>query len=509
MEDGDRPYHNMAEQKAFLVPVVVDGTRDQEAFVPDAFRAVQWTRLPGGDTSPAFVERIRRLLSPELPPLSAVSGATAAIREPVRASWRSKAALLVTIAVVVAALGYLAANQLLLSKRVAEVGAGSGPAAQSAPATATAFNPPPYSIAVLPFVNMSGDASQEYFSDGLTEELLNSLARINQLQVAARTSAFSFKGKDADINTIAHKLNVAAVLEGSVRRAGNTVRITAQLINAASGFHLWSQTYDRDLGDILKLQTEIADAVASALKVTLVGDVAAKIEAGGTRNPAALDAYLRAWKAHTSFHGADDLQTAIAGYSDAIRLDPSYALAFAGRSIAIGTYGVQFGKGGPTTRGYDKAETDARTAIALAPDLAEAHFALALHFIRNFDFIPALHEYERAFSLAPGSARLSRNYSGFAVAMRRTEAGIAAARRAVALDPLNRNSVSQLGQALFDARRYDEAIAAFRETVTLDPEYPVAYALRAMPIICLVIFRADVHRAKPSRTTGQVRCAWP
>src|SRR3974377_982567 len=124
-----------------------------------------------------------------------------------------------------------------------------------------------------PFVNMSGDPSQEYFSDGLTEELLNSLARINELQVAARTSSFSFKGKDADIGIIAHKLNGASVLEGSVRRAGATIRITAQLNNAVTGFHLWSETYDRNVGDVLKLQAEIATAVASALKVTLLSDV--------------------------------------------------------------------------------------------------------------------------------------------------------------------------------------------------------------------------------------------
>ncbi len=139
-------------------------------------------------------------------------------RKPVLASWRSKAALLATIAVLVIALGYFVANRLVLSKRGAEVGAAPAPAAQNAPATA--FNPPPHSIAVLPFVNMSGDKEQEYFSDGLTEELLNSLAEINELQVAARTSAFSFKGKDTDIGTIAHKLNVGAILEGSVRRSG-------------------------------------------------------------------------------------------------------------------------------------------------------------------------------------------------------------------------------------------------------------------------------------------------
>jgi TolB-like protein len=136
-------------------------------------------------------------------------------------------------------------------------------------------------------VNLSGDKEQDYFSDGLTEELLNSLSRINELQVAGRTSSFYFKGEHADLTTIAHKLNVATVLEGSVRRSAHTVRVSAHLINAETGFHLWSETYDRDLGDVLKLETEIANAVASALRITLLGDTAAKIELGGTRSPAA------------------------------------------------------------------------------------------------------------------------------------------------------------------------------------------------------------------------------
>jgi TolB-like protein len=202
------------------------------------------------------------------------------------------------------------------------------------------FAPSPHSIAVLPFVNMSRDKEQEYFSDGLTEELLNSLAEVNELQVAARTSAFSFKGKDTDIGTIARKLNVASVLEGSVRRSGNTVRVTTQLINAVTGFHLWSHTYDRDLGDVLKLETEIADAVASALKVSLLGEVATKIELGGTRNPAAFDAYLRGRKSDMEQRSGKDVQTAIAAYTEAIGLDPNYALAFANRSLALSLYAL-------------------------------------------------------------------------------------------------------------------------------------------------------------------------
>jgi hypothetical protein len=213
--------HDMAEQMPFLVPVVIDGTRDQEAFVPDAFRAVQWTRLPGGETPPIFVERIKRLLSAERSLLSARSGAAPGYREPARTSRRLKPVLLAVLAVVVfAALAYPAADRFWISRHPSTSAADTTSRATAEPAAA-AFAPPPHSIAVLPFVNMSGDKEQEYFSEGLTEELLNSLSRISELQVAARTSSFSFQGEHPDIATVARRLNVAAILEGSVRRCAD------------------------------------------------------------------------------------------------------------------------------------------------------------------------------------------------------------------------------------------------------------------------------------------------
>jgi TolB-like protein/Flp pilus assembly protein TadD len=463
--------HDIAEQKPFLVPVVVDGTRDQEAFVPDAFRAVQWIRLPDGDTPPAFVERIERLLSPELSPLSAVSAA-------VRVSRQSKSVPLAVIAIVVfAALAYFVADKFWMSGHL------------------DAFGPPPHSIAVLPFLNLSGDASQEYFSDGLTEELLNSLAEIDELQVAARTSAFSFKGTSTDIGTIARKLNVGAVLEGSVRRSGNTVRITAQLINALTGFHLWSHTYDRDLGDVLKLETEIAKAVASALKVSLLGDVATKIQLGGTRNPAAFDAYLRGRMAAMTAHGGAALQTEIAAYTEAIGLDPSYALAFANRSLAHSLYANNDASGTAMRESYDQAQSDAHNALALAPDLAEGHAALGVYFENGLlDFARADEEYKQALARAQGNARVLRVYGLFSVYVGRTEAGIAASRRAVILDPLNRGSHFNLGVALYFAHRYKEAIAIFKDALALDPQDPLSRAFSGLAYYSL----GEFERARAS-----------
>jgi TolB-like protein/Tfp pilus assembly protein PilF len=482
--------HDIAEQKPFLVPVVVDGTRDHEAFVPDAFRAVQWTRLPGGETPPAFVERIKRLLSPELSPLSAVWGAPAALREPVRALRRSKAVLLAIVAVVVcAALTVVVVDRFWISKH---------------PTPSTAFVPPPHSIAVLPFVNMSGDKEQEYFSDGLTEELLNSLSHINELQVAARTSSFSFKGEKVDVETIAQKLHVAAVLEGSVRRSGHTVRITTQLINAVTGFHLWSQTYDRDLGDVLKLQTDIATAVASALSVALLGDEAAKIEVDGTHNPAAFDAYLRASRVG---HDEKGLRARIAAYSEAIGLDPHYARAFADRSLALNEYAGAFATGSAARDGFEKAEADAHRAIALAPDLADGHLALEAFFERGaLDFTRANEEYERALALAPGNAAVLGKYGQFAVLMGRTAAGLAAARRAVGLDPLNDARYGGLAWAFLAARHYDEALAAFQDALALDPDFPPLYGARGAAYYLLGNFpsaRASCE-SKPDDEESQV-----
>src|SRR5437588_135950 len=468
--------HLMTTNKAFLLPVVVDDTGEDDENVPDRFRDIHWTRLPGGETPPAFTERVRRLVSPEPShgpttpalPVTPGSAATPVTRERLATPWRSTKALPIVVAVVVAgALAYFGIHKLWFSKYQPSPPTPPPASTSAAPA---GFAPPPHSIAVLPFVNMSGDKEQEYFSDGLTEELLNSLARINELQVAARTSAFSFKGKDVDIGTIARRLNVASVLEGSVRRGGQKIRITAQLNNAVTGFHVWSQTYDRDLSDVLTLQTEIANAVASALKVTLLGDVAAKVEVGGTRDPAAFDAYLRASKLYREFQNDKDLEAVIAGYTEAIRLDPQYALAYADRSLSFNIFGADF----PVSPGarddyFNKAQVDARKAIALAPDLAQGHLALASAFQSILDFTRALEEYQRALALEPGNARLSRNYGVFAVLMGQTEAGLAAARHAVALDPLNPDNRYMLGLALLSARRPHEAIAAFEDARALTP----------------------------------------
>jgi TolB-like protein/Tfp pilus assembly protein PilF len=469
--------HLMAADKPFLVPVVIDDTPGDDERVPEKFRELQWTRLPGGYARPEFATRIRQLLSGESNHSLTLTRASAAV--PSGRLSRPKPGWL-ALAVGLAAL----AAYLLIEKPWAAKPAPLSPAAPTD--TPVAFNPPPHSIAVLPFVNMSGDKEQEYFSDGLSEELLNDLARITELQVAARTSAFSFKGKETDIGTIARKLNVGAVLEGSVRRSGHTLRVTAQLNDALTGFHVWSQTYDRDVGDMLKLQTDIASAVAGALKVTLLSDIASKIEVGGTRNPAAFDAYLRATKTYFNTESVKDLETAIAMYTEAIRLDSQYALAFAGRSIALEAHASDpsWAKG-TATDFIDRALADAKKAITLAPNSAEGHLALAYLLEGHvLDFTRASEEYDRALTLGPGEVRVVRNYGVHAALMGHPDAGIAASRHAVVLDPLNARGRTALGHTLMWARHYSEALAAYQDAITLEP----ALERRLRPYLGLNIY---------------------
>jgi TolB-like protein/Tfp pilus assembly protein PilF len=461
---ADQRTHMMARNRVFIVPVSLDATSEAGVDVPESFQRVQWTRLPAGETSSAFVERVQRLMSTEAftPTRASAAPGAAPTGEQAPASWWARRALVLMVGVVMAtAAVFFAIDRPWVARH--------------------AFNPSPHSVAVLPFVNMSGDKDQEYFSDGLSEEILNSLARIDDLQVAASTSAFSFKGKNATIDTIARALNVAAVLEGSVRRSLSTVRITAQLVNTTSGFQIWSGTYDRSLGDVLTLQADVANAVAGALKVRLLGDVAARITLGGTHDPAAFDAYLQASRAYATYSDGKDLQTAIAAYTQAIRLDANYALALAGRSVALSSYAGEFATEGAVHQYFDEARADAEQAITIAPDLAEGHLALARYLDNgSLDFARANQEYEHALALAPGNANIARTYGPFAVWMGRAEAGIAAAQHAVVLDPLNRNTHNNLGLALYYARRYREAIERFQEALALDPRSPFSTSGRGL-----------------------------
>jgi serine/threonine-protein kinase len=385
-------------------------------------------------------------------------------------------AIIAAVAVPVIAVSGIAAWLLWRSLQPATPGRAQGTSqevAEKAESGTSVFSPPARSVAVLPFVNMSGDPKQDYFSDGVSEELLNALARLNDLQVVARTSSFSFKGQNVDAATIAHKLNVGSILEGSVRRSGNTVRITAQLINTVTGFHLWSETYDRPFSDIFKVQTEVATAVAQQLEIKLAGNESAKFEVGGTTNPAAYDAYLRALR---EYQDNDDERgsnrATLEALDQAIALDPNYAAAYAMRSTEqLDSRGVANPDMAKDLG--EQALESAERAVALAPDFGAAHAALG-RVRRNIslDFIGAGAEYDRALVLAPGSSEVQIGAAIHSALLGHFAPALVGAQRAVNLDPRDWHSYYLQAQILFWARQYGEAIAALQHGQVVKPGAP-------------------------------------
>jgi serine/threonine protein kinase/tetratricopeptide (TPR) repeat protein len=341
----------------------------------------------------------------------------------------------------------------------------------AATAAASGFTPPPHSVAVLPFANMSGDPKQDYFSDGLSEELLNSLAHISDLQVAARTSSFSFKGKETKIADIGRALNVGAVLEGSVRRDASRVRITAQLINAVTGFHLWSETYDRELKDVLGLQVEIAGAVTRALKATLLPEAQAAIEVGGTHDPKALDAYLRGRSHLNLSKSPDGASQRIAEYEEAVRIDPGFAKAYARLGDALEFYAWNLANEKELPAIKSRARIAAERAVELAPTLAEAHAVLGTLLGDGYlDFAGQSRELEKAVEFAPREPSvLVRTGRYFVDTGIKTEEGLAQIRLATTLDPLNVSTWMAYAYALQNLGRYSESIEAANRALNLNP----------------------------------------
>jgi TolB-like protein/Flp pilus assembly protein TadD len=381
-------------------------------------------------------------------------------------------AIIAAVAVLVIAVSGIGAWLLWRSLQPAAPGRAQGTSqdvAQKAESATPVFSPPAHSVAVLPFVNMSGDPKQDYFSDGVSEELLNALSRLNDLQVVARTSSFSFKGKDMDVPTIARRLNVGAILEGSVRRAGNTVRITAQLINTVTGFHLWSETYDRPITDIFKVQTEVATAVAEQLEIKLAGSESAKFEVGGTKNPAAYDAYLRAQRVFQEGQGEPGNRATVAAVDKAIALDPGYAAAYVLRSM--GLLGLWYIAHLDTAKDLgDQAIASAQRAVALAPDYGDAHAELGRVLVDiSVDFVGAGAEFDRALALAPGSAYVQSNFGNYAALIGHFEPALIAMQRTVSLDQENWRSYFAQGQTLSLARQYGAAVVAFQHGLALRP----------------------------------------
>jgi TolB-like protein len=304
--------HDMSEKKSFVLPVVIDSTRERGAAVPDKFHDVQWTRLPGGETTPAFVTHVAGLLAQ-----AATSTAPGAIEvcaavvqpAPSRLRWLVAAAVIAAIGVVLAT-GYMGLERFALSKR----------------GTVAPVRPSEKSIAVLPFLDMSEKHDQEYFADGMAEEILNRLMKLPELRVIGRTSSFSFKGKQVDLPSVGRALGVAYLMEGSIRRSGDHIRVTAQLIDARDGSHRWSDTFEGATSDTLNFQDEIAVRVARSLDLELSSGLPsrAKIDA-----PEAYDYYLRGTR-ELDENSAESLDAAREHFQKALALAPQFAPAAVG-----------------------------------------------------------------------------------------------------------------------------------------------------------------------------------
>ena len=404
----DRTY-NMAEHKAFLVPVAIDDTREWGAAVPEKFRQVQWTRLPLGSTPPAFVERIRQMLTP--------------------------------------------GEDRALASSTPSVLSGAG-AAEAAPDN---------SIAVLPFTNLGGEPENEYFSDGLAEEILNALGHVEALKVSARSSAFSFRGKTTDIAAIAGKLRVANVLEGSVRRAGQRIRVTIQLIDARTGFQVWSERYDRQMEDIFELQDDIARAITERLKVSL--------GAGARRSTSDLQAYEFYLKGRYYWaQRPQGIGKAIEYFEGAINTDPKYARARAGLADCYATLGSWENGTMPPIEAMAKAKEAADKALELDKRLAEAHTTLAYRTTHHdWDWACAEAQFKHAFELNPNYAVCHHWYSHYLTAVGRTEESLTASKRCLELDPLDLVINVHMAWHYHFARQYEQAIEQCWKTSELHP----------------------------------------
>ncbi len=343
------------------------------------------------------------------------------------------------------------------------------------------------SLAVLPLVNYSRDVEQDYFADGMTDALIADLAQISALRVISRTSAMQYKGSKKPLPQIAQELNVDAVVEGSVQRSGNRVRILAQLIHGPTDTHLWAQSYERDLRDVLSLQSQLAQAIASEIKVTLTPREQAQLSLARPVNPEAHEAYLRGryfWNKRTE----EGFRRGTEYFNQAIEKDPNYALAYAGLAYTYSLMGHELYSLLDPRDAYPKANAAALRALKLDESLAEAHAVLGdVKFRYEWDWSGAEREYKRAIELNPSYTTAHQWYSHFLLPLGRAEESLAESKRALELDPLSLVINMHMGWHYLYARQYDQAIEQLRKTLDLDQDFLLAhlflgqaYELKAM-----------------------------
>jgi eukaryotic-like serine/threonine-protein kinase len=323
------------------------------------------------------------------------------------------------------------------------------------------------SIAVLPFVNSSADPENEYFSDGMTDELITALSKVEGLQVASRTSVFALKSLREDVRTLGSRLNVATVLDGTVRKSGNRIRITVQLSRVSDGRLLWSERYDREMSDVFAIQDEIAGTIVRTLRATLLGDLGDLTPVRYTANVKAYSLYLKGrfcWNRRTQ----EGIREGIRYFEQAIAEDPDYALAYSGLADS---YALDLDyKGAPVFEGMERAKAEARKAIALDETLAEAHTSLGwVTFIYDWDWAAAEQQFRRAVELNPRYSTAHQWYSWFLAAMGRFEESLEHGRTAAELDPASVSIRRSMGWLQYYARQHDGALDNLRRGLAMDP----------------------------------------
>ena len=461
---ADQRTHMIARSRAFVVPVCLDATTEVAADVPESFQRVQWTRLPGGETPSTFVDRIAGLLGAEPKPanLTRSGSLTSSATAPLRRTWSSLRAVLVGAILVVALSG-----GLLVWRR-----GGSGPPPVHLPTTEK-------SIAVLPFSDLSEKHDQEYFADGMADEILDELARIPELKVISRTSSFQFKGRNVDVRSIGQALGARYVVEGTVRRAGDQIRVTAKLVDAGDGSDRWVERFDRSFGDVLSVEDQIAASLARALEVS-VG--ASEGSGRGTlRVPAAYEAYLRARHAwdrfdHKGFEDAVDL------YREALRLDPQFARAAA----ALASTQTQMINWGylPVESGFTDARKSAELAVRLDPSIADPHNALAgIAIMHDWNWVVAEEEIAKARALDPRNPSTERMAATLAEARGEWDEARQHIDAAIAIDPFVAIDHYLRSEIYLAAGRLEEAEGEARRTLQISPSYNWAHYLLAKILV--------------------------
>ncbi|MBI3470185.1 MAG: tetratricopeptide repeat protein [Candidatus Solibacter usitatus] len=330
------------------------------------------------------------------------------------------------------------------------------------------------SIAVLPFVDMSAGRDQEYLCDGITEEIITALSKLEGLHVVARTSTFEFKGKGQDIRKIGAQLNVGTVLEGSVRKAGASLRVVAQLINVADGYHIWSETYDRETRDVFTIQESIAQAIVGSLRVRLTPREKARLAKRYTDNLDAYNLYLQG-RYHTATQGPEGAKVAIQYFEQALALEPRYAPALAGLAVAYQTLNRVDGM--PPAEAISKGRDAAKKALEIDEGLGAAHAALAVISGHDLDYSSARKEFQRAIELDPNDAATRQAYAFYLARTGRTDESRPQMRRCLELDPLSPSRSTAMARICIEWHEFDNAAAQCRKVLERDPRNSSAYSI--------------------------------